>query len=115
MSKIINTIDGKKIRRVSRWIRIRSEYNITPRHSLYDYCDTYSDNSIDYFMFKGKKYALGQFVKFGGCCITPYIQWYESDKLFFLSGYDCTNYYNPLLIEIDECGEAVRLYEEVRD
>lgn len=113
MSKIINTIDGKKIKRVSRWLKIRSTYGITARHSLYDFCDTYNDNSIDYFIYKGKKYALGQFMRFGGCCTSAYIQWYENGKLCFLSGYDCTNFYNPLLIEVSECGEAVRLYMEV--
>ena len=37
----------------------------------------------------------------------------EDGKKSFLSGYDCTQYYNPYLIEIDDGGEYVRLFEEV--
>jgi hypothetical protein len=111
MSKIIITKDGNKIKRVSRWIKIRADYNITNRHSLYEYCDKYNDNYIDYFIYKGEKYALSQFTR-----LNYPIMWEDEEgKLNFLSGYDSTNYYNPLLIEIEEGGEAIRLYEEVRE
>ena len=37
------------------------------------------------------------------------------DGTSYLCGYDCTNYYNPLLIEIDDGNERVRLYKEVNE
>lgn len=110
------TTTDRTIARISRFIRIRSEC-VTNRHSLFDYCDGDSEydgkRTLDYFVFKGKKYALNQFLRLGSPFIPEKYQFIENDKMQFLSGVDSENYYNPLLIELDECGEYVRVYEEV--
>lgn len=114
MGKIITTTDGKQIKRVSRWIKIHFSEIVTEKHSLYYYADKYENNNyVDYFIFNGKKWALSQFMRFGYPMTANYIQWYEKDKLHYMSGFDSENYYNPLLIEMDECCEYVRVYEEV--
>jgi hypothetical protein len=112
--KTFTTTDGKTIERVSRWIKIQTIYNITPRHSLYCYAEDMSDdgNGVDYFTYKGTKYALNQFIS----CLSPWgypIMWYENDKLQHASGYDSENYYNPLILEFSDCCEYIRLYQEV--
>ena len=109
------TTNGQKIQRVSRWIKINHACNITKRHSLFYYAEKDKDgNTLDYFTYKGKKYALNQFFRFGTMW-TPGAMpmFYENDKLQYISGYDSENYYNPILIEISDCCEAVRVYEEV--
>lgn len=102
--KRFRTEDGDVIERVSRWLPVRYAYNVSKRHSLYDYMD--SEGTLAYFQWNCRKYALGQFMKFN-CC--P-VMFYENDKLQHLSGYDATDYYKPLLIEIDDGGEHVSLY-----
>ena len=99
--KILNAKDNIQIKRVSRWIKVRHKI-ITKRHKLYDYSD---DGNLWYFTHKGEEYAIGQFIRLG----YP-IMWEENDKLQYLSGYDCINYYNPLHIEIEDGGEYIRLY-----
>ena len=113
--KVIKTTDGKQLKRISRWIKIRQAYNVTERHSLYYYAEEIgeNENALDYFIFKGRKYALSQFLSFGTPWTAGYIQWYENDKLHNIAGYDSTDYYKPLLIELDECAECVRVYEEL--
>ena len=90
--------------RVSRWIKL--DYtNITHRHSLANYAyDNGEDLTLTYFMHGGKMYALGQFMRLSEPITL------EDGSI--ISGYDCTQWYNPLLIEIRKDGEAVRLYEE---
>jgi len=120
--KIIKTNDNRYIKRVSRWIKIRQAYNITSRHSLFYYRmdeNGYRDGQtnfnpdngtyLDYFVFNGRKWAIDQFLRMD----FP-ITWEENDKLQFLSGYDSENYYNPLMIEIDDSGEYVRCYYDER-
>jgi hypothetical protein len=42
--------------------------------------------------------------------------WNDRDgKLNYISGYDSTQWYNPYLVEFDEVGEYVRLWEELED
>ena len=118
--KTIVTKDGRKIRRVSRWISIRHAYNVTKRHSLWYYAtdgngyrngsekfDPSSETYLDYFVWNGRKWAIDQFYR-----LDYPIMWEEDSKLNFIGGYDSENYYNPILIEIDEYGEYVRVYEE---
>lgn len=118
--KLIKTNDGKMIQRVSCWIKIRQAYDITSRHSLHYYRmdeNGYRDGQsafnpsngtyLDYFRFNGRKYAIEQFLR-----LDHPIMFEENDKLQYLSGYDSENYYNPLLIEIDDSGEYVRCYYE---
>ena len=116
MGKVFITTDGKKIERVSRWIKIRQAYNVTEKHSLYYYAEKLEENEnmLDYFIFNGRKYALNQFYRFGTMWTpSPPPMFYENDKLHYISGYDAENYYNPLLIEVEECGEAVRIYRDI--
>lgn len=110
------TTTGRTIARVSRYIKIRTDY-VTSRHSLYDYADSSSEEDgkrlLDYFIYHGKKYALNQFMRLGSMIIPEVYQFEENGKTQFLSGVDSENYYNPLLIEVDEYGESVRIYEEI--
>lgn len=118
--KEFRTKNNTIIQRVSRWIRIRQAYDITKRHSLHYYRmdeNGYRDGQsnfkpengtfLDYFIFNGRKYAIEQFLR-----LDCPIMFEENDKLQYLSGYDSENYYNPLLIEIDDSGEYVRCYYE---
>lgn len=113
MKKIVAQ-DGKKYKRVSRWIKIESKY-VTRRHALADYADYFcgaDDKKIGLlscFRHNGKVYGISQFMR------TSYPIFFtdENGKTSYISGYDCTQYYKPLLCEIDDGGEYVRLYEEV--
>lgn len=121
--KTIAANDGKEIVRVSRWIKIRQNYNVSKRNSLYYYATdengyregqtNYNPENglyLDYFKFNGRTYAIKQFYRMD----YPIFFENEDGKISYIAGYDSENYYNPLLIEIDECGENVRLYEEKR-
>lgn len=107
--KIFLTNQGYKVERVSRWIRIDYRF-VTKNHSLYYYSD---NGDLVYFKFGGRRYALGQFMRFdiGPGAKNPVI--HDKGEDIILSGYDSTEYYKPLMIEINKTGEAVRLYREV--
>lgn len=125
--KEIVTNEGRTLMRLSRWIKVRQEYNITPRHSLYDYCTDengfYPGQSmfnpengtfLDFFRFNGRKYAINQFIIFGGIMGGYPPMWEDEDgKIHYLSGYDSEDYYNPIMIEPSEYCEYVRVYQEV--
>lgn len=101
-----------KIRRVSRWIHLEFKY-VTKNHSLYDYGEAYSEEegkrSVYIFKHNNRLYALNQFERLS------YPMFFEENgKKLFVSGYDSTQFYYPYLIEISDCGEYVRLYEELR-
>lgn len=106
--------NGRQFRRVSRWIKIKTDF-VTVRHSLAEYGDRDGDGVIlSWFRHNGKRYALGQFQRFGtGWAFAPPMFENEDGKTSFMSGFDCTEYYKPYLIEIDDGGEYVRLFEEV--
>jgi len=103
--RIFKGENGRQFRRVSRWIKVNYK-TVTSRHSLADYAD---GDSLAYFRHGGREYALGQFMRL----TAPEFFENEDGKKSFLSGYDCTQYYKPYLIEIDDGGEYVRLFEEV--
>lgn len=89
----------------SRWIKVKDK-EVTPRHKLYDYSD---NGSLLYFMHNNREYAIGQFER-----LAYPIMWNDNDgKLQYISGYDCTTWYNPYLIEIESNGEYVRLWTQV--
>ena len=115
--------------RVSRWIKVKQNYRPNKRNSLWDYVTdgdgykSYQENFmpekglfLDYFTFRGKKYAIEQFVALGCVwdCIGHYAGYYEHGEKHFISAYDRDSYFNPLYIEIDEYGENIRVYEEVK-
>ena len=103
--------DGRYYKMVGRLQRIKSDYIVSKKHSLYDYSDDCGDGSriVDYIVFQGKKYAIGQFLclggMMGGCPIIL-------DNGDIIGGYDSENYYNPLMIALDEYGEYARLYQD---
>ena len=121
----------KIIYRNSRWIKRITNYKPNKRNSLYYYtCDGYGYREgtenynpsehggkfLDYFRYKGRNYAIEQFISCSspwGCI--PYSWEDKEGKLNFISGYDSENYFNPLLIEISDCGEYIRVYEEGRN
>ena len=117
----------KTLRRLSRWIAIQQACDITPKHSLYDFCtdgngyNPYSEKFnpengtyLDYFRFNGKKYALADFCRLGSFMLPFSYTWEEKDGLHFISGSEMSgNIFKPLLIEVDAYCEKVRVYEEV--
>lgn len=122
------TTDGCTVTRVSRWIKVQHNYNPNRANSLWDYVtDLYGYNEhsehynprqglvLDFFRFDGQTFALSQFGLLGG----PWaggqpLTFTDTDgKLTVISGYDMDNYYSPLLMEMDEYGEYIRLYKEV--
>ena len=122
MNTAIITTEGKTIYRKSRWIKIQHNYNPNRHNSLWYYVtdgNGYVENQtgynpdenglyLDYFRYNGRNYAINQFMRL------TYPIFYEDKegKWQYLSGYDGENYYNPILIELDECCEYVRVYEE---
>lgn len=125
MKKIIAN-DGHILNRVSRWIRVRHNYNPSKRNSLWYYvtdgngrkeCHSDFDPTtglcLDYFVWNGRKWAIEQFNSvYGTMGIPPIFFEDENGKTSFISGYDSENYYNPILIELDDGCEYVRVYEE---
>ena len=113
--KTIKTSENRICQRVSNWIEIKYAY-VTKRHSLSDYADFYgTDNEkeglLAYFTFKGKKYALGQFMRL----LSPEFFEDENEKQSFLYGYDYTDYYRPLMIEMSDCGDSIRLFQIISE
>lgn len=81
-------------RTISRWIKVR--YTATsPGHA--------------YFIFMGRRRRIDDFLR-----LDYPIMWEDKDgKLQHISAYDGTAWWNPELIEIDDSGEYVRVWEEV--
>lgn len=125
MKTVIVDEKGQEYTRLSRWIKIKTNYNPNNKNRLecyiHDgfgyskYSDSYDPKNhdgkyLDYFTFQGRNYSIDQFLRLD----YPIFYQNKEGKTCFLSGYDLENYYNPLLIEIDESGEYIRLYEEKR-
>ena len=80
---------------VSRWIKVY--------YTLKD-CKPY-------FRHNGRRYYLDDFMR-----LSYPIMWEDKEgKLQHISGYYATTFNNPYLIEIDDCGEYIRLWEEIED
>ena len=118
----------QKMRRVSRWLTIKHNYNPRPNNYLWDYVmdengyKPYESNFdpenglyLDYFTWRGRNYAIEQFWCLGNPFYTAFSLAYEVENggLYYLSGIDAENIYNPIYIEFDECCERVRIYEEI--
>ena len=125
--KAFYTKDGKNIvNRLSRWITIKQAYNVNRRNSLFDFStdengytpsqENYNPENgtfLDYFVFKGRKYAIEQFISLGSvwCGGSPYEFTDTDGKSTFVHAVDFYgDLYNPLYIELDEYGERVRVY-----
>lgn len=107
--KIIKCKDNTQFKRVSRWITIKELFNIRKDNILYSFT---TDNYLQYFIHKGKKYALNQFIVLD----TPWIGskqhiFVENGEECYISAVDYTNYYKPYYLELSKDGEKVRLYE----
>ena len=99
----------------SRWIKIHNEV-ITSRSKFWDYgypCDgiNWDDNcrEIDYFQYNGRKYPIDQFLRL----TYPILYEDKEGKSGVIGGYDCTDWYHPMLLEIHPDGEYVKLWKEV--
>lgn len=120
--------NGNKLERVSRWITIKHAYNVSKRNALAYYAmdengykegqtNFNSENGLylDYFRFNGKNYAMEQFISNSSMWSNGTQFFTDIDgKLTYIAGYDSENYYNPILIEIDEYCEHVRVYVEMK-
>lgn len=114
MGKILKTKEGEELyERISRWITIQHDYNITKRHSLYYYADDCCDgsNAVSYFKFNGRKYAIAQMYRLMGMMGIGHNLILNDDSI--LCAYDGEQYYNPIYIEVDDFGEKVRVYQYV--
>ena len=122
--KQFTTTDNRNIMRVSRWISIKHNYNPNKRNNLWYYVtdgngyregqagyDKTAGLYLDYFIFQGRKYAINQFLNLNNPFYCIPVMFYENGKLQYLSGYDSENYYNPIMIELSEDGEQVRIYQ----
>lgn len=115
--KTFKTTDGHEIVRLSRWIKLKQAYNVTERHALHYYAEDLGngENALNYFVWDGHKWALNQFYRFGTMFTPePPPAWHEGGKLQHMAGYNAEDYYNPIMIELSEDCEAVRVYREVR-
>lgn len=126
--KTFLTTDKKHIvNRVSRWITVKTNYNVNKRNSLYEFStdengytpgsDNYNPENgtyLNYFKFNGRTYALEQFITLGSACCPgePYNFIDTNGKNTFVHAVDFSgDLYNPYYIELDEFGERVRVYE----
>lgn len=120
------TENGRTIVRLSRWLKIHKNWHPNRRNELWPYVrdlDGYAEGQrgfnpsgglyVDYFVWKGKKWAIERFIALGGPWGGPPVMFEdENGKKSYIAGYDSENYHNPILIETDECYEHVRVYEE---
>lgn len=119
----------EKMRRVSRWITVKHNYNPRKNNALWEYVSDENgykpyqekyfnpENGLylDYFTYQGRNYAIEQFLALGNPFYTAFSLAYENEngQLCYLSGVDAEDLYNPIYIEFDECCERVRVYEYI--
>ena len=108
MNKIFIGDDNRKYQK-SRWIKVQYDTIKRSNHSLYNYME--GDNSITFFVKNGIKYAISQFMRLS----YPTTIEVNEDDIAIIGGYDTETSYKPYLLEISDCGEYVRLWEEVSD
>lgn len=132
--KTFKSIDGRAlITRISGYIEIKTNYNPGKNNHLWDYVrddfgrGPYNDHfndatglTLDYFTYKGRNYAIGQFYRCGTpwLSMAPYEYIDESGYTVYIGAMDYDSDIfckNPLFLEVAESGDAVRLYhiEEV--
>lgn len=86
---------NRKYKTASRWIKIQ--------YTLKD-CKPY-------FRHYGLRYYFENIMR-----LSYPIMWEDKDgKLNHISGYDAIQFWNPYLVELDEGGEHVRLWEEMEE
>ena len=128
--KQFKTLDGKHtLTRLSRWITINTTYNVSERNSLFEFVadeygyhphengyDPTGGTYLDYFRFGGRTYAINQFVSLGSVWVSDkHYRFRDTDGT--ISSVDAVDMYgdlyDPLYIEFDEYGGAVRVYKIV--
>ena len=119
--------DGRTYNLLSRWLKVHEAINPRADNQYLGYYrtdengyregqsgfDPTNGTYCQYFQFSGRKWPIEQFlclgsVWSGGAPIGVNMK----DGLHYIAGYDAENYYNPIMIEIDECGENVRVWQE---
>ena len=102
-----------KIMRVSRWIRINT-ICITKKSKFWELADSYIEyggiRTIEVFRHKDRLYPICNFLRFDYPLFFK-----ENGEKNYISGYDGTDYYYPLLVEVSSNGEYVRLYRELKE
>lgn len=111
------TTDGITLQGTGRWIPIQCAAGITPRHSLWEYGDdngTGETRTAWYFNHYGHRFALGQFIRYGGPWGPPVPpMWEEADGLHHMAGIEIDRWDHPLMIELSEYCDYVRVWQEV--
>jgi hypothetical protein len=110
------TTDGTIIQGTGRWIPIHCAPAVTSRSALYEYGEDNGDGTrlAHYFNHYGHRFALGEFIRNGGPWGPPVpLMWEEADGLHHLAGVQANRWDHPLLVELSDCGEAVRVWQEV--
>ena len=116
--------EKETITRRSRWIQIRQNYNPNKRNALAYYITDGNGYHIhdkefnrgeglylDYFKYRGRNYALSQFYRLESMMMSSENRILKDGKdTVIICAVDAENYYNPLYLELNETGEAVRLY-----
>ena len=118
MKELVST-EGKKFYRLSRWISVQW-LQVTERHPLWYYAekDTQEGNKrwVECFRWNDTLYAMGQFMRFN----TPFVHDAEpilidGKEKIWLAGFDANEYFDPIMIEIHDDCEHVRVYKEGRN
>lgn len=91
----INRGYKEKYTRVSRWIKI----NYTP-----------TEESRPFFRHNNKRYYFDDIIRSNYPGTAPTEVRATDGETVLLSGHESTTYYKPLFVELDDGGEAVRLY-----
>ena len=118
--------DGtREFKRVSRWLKVRQNYNPNKKNSLWEYVmdeSGYRPHNkkfnpknglyLDYFRFNGRNFAVEQFLALGNPFYTALnLSYEEKGKTFYLCGMEENDLCHPIFIEMRD--EMVRVYEEV--
>lgn len=94
----------KQFERISGWLEIVYR-EITDEMKEYTSEEDWYQAGFEY---EGGFHWLSDFIR----CHNN--SWSGIDAPNYIHGYDSTNIYNPLFVEINDSGEAVRLYEYVK-
>lgn len=89
--------------KISDWLEIKYK-EITDEMKEYTNEDNWIQGGFEY---NGDFYWLSNFVRAHN---NP---WGEIDCPGFIHGYDATNIFRPLFVEISDSGDAVRLYKHI--
>ena len=81
--------------RASRWLKVNY---------------TTAEESRPYIRHDNKRYYLDVFLRNSFCGLPTVIKAEDGEEIQ-LAGHDATTYYKPYFIELDEAGEAARLYQ----